>query len=87
MSPGTIVAALLVLIAAQATRLLMPRRVGYLPALAGAALGLLLGELIALSGHGGPALGVIHPVPDIVAIVAVEAAIAVMLPVRPTARR
>jgi hypothetical protein len=87
MSPGIIVAVLVVLIAAQTARVVAPRRLGYLPALACAALGLLLGELVALSGHGGPTVGVIHPVPDVVAIVALEAGAAIVIPVRPTTGR
>jgi hypothetical protein len=73
-SPGIILAALIVAIAAQATRLLVPSRGNYVIALLGAAVGLVGGELLAFAGHGGPALGTIHPVADAAGIVVAEAA-------------
>jgi hypothetical protein len=72
-SPGILLAALIVAIGAQLTRLLVPRRGNYLIAMACAALGLLAAELVALSGHGGPALGTVHPAADVVGIVLLEA--------------
>ena len=73
MSPGIVLAALIVAIGAQLTRLLAPRRASYLVALVCAASGLLGAELVALSGRGGPALGTIHPAADVVGIIVAEA--------------
>jgi hypothetical protein len=72
-SPGIVLAVLIVAIAAQLTRLLVPRRGNYLVALVCAALGLLAAELVALSGHGGPVLGTVHPAADVVGIGLAEA--------------
>jgi hypothetical protein len=72
-SPGIVLAVLIVAIGAQLTRLLVPRRGNYLLAMVCAVLGLLAGELVALSGHGGPMLGTVHPAADVVGIVLAEA--------------
>lgn len=87
MSPGIVLAVVVVLIGAQVTRLVVPGRGSYPLAVACAAAGLLGGELIALSGHGGPVLGAIHPLPDVVAIAALEAAGVILLSPRSTAGR
>jgi hypothetical protein len=72
-SPGIVLAVLIVAIGAQLTRLLVPRRGNYLVAMVCAVLGLLAAELVALSGHGGPVLGTVHPAADVVGIVLAEA--------------
>jgi hypothetical protein len=72
-SPGIVLAVLVVAIGAQLTRLLVPRRGNYLVATVCAVVGLLGAELVALSGHGGPSLGTIHPAADVVGIVLAEA--------------
>ncbi len=72
-SPGVVLAIALILIAAQVTRVAKPGRGPYLLTLGLAALGLVAGELLALTGHlQGPSLGVLHPFPDIAAIVMAE---------------
>ncbi len=72
MSPGIVLAVLIAAIGAQLTRLLVPRRGNYVVALVCAAVGLLGAELVALGGHGGPSLGTIHPVADVVGIAVAE---------------
>ena len=72
MSPGIVLAVLIVGIGAQLTRLLAPGRGNYPLAVVCAAIGLLVAELVALSGHGGPALGVVHPAADAVGIALAE---------------
>jgi hypothetical protein len=73
-SPGILLAALIVAIGAQATRLAAPGRGNYLLALVCAAVGMLGAELLALAGHGGPSLGDIHPVADAAGIAVAEMA-------------
>jgi hypothetical protein len=63
-SPGIVLAVLIVAIGAQLTRLVAPGRGNYVVALVCAAVGLLGAELLALGGHGGPSLGTIHPLAD-----------------------
>ena len=72
MSPGIVLAVLIAAIGAQLTRLLVPTRGNYPVALVCAAVGLLGAELVALGGHGGPSLGTIHPIADVVGIVVAE---------------
>ena len=73
-------AVLLVLMAAQVTRLLVPGRGPYLWALLLAAAGVVAGEILAGSGHfASPAVGVIHPVPDATATALLEAGGALLL--------
>lgn len=74
MSPGIVLAALIVAIGAQLTRVLVPGRGNYVLALVCAAAGLLGAELVALGGHGGPTLGAVHPVADAGGIAVAEAA-------------
>ena len=79
-SPGVILAVLLALIGAQVTRVAAPGRGPYAWTLALSAVGLIAGELLALSGHlQGPALGVLHPLPDAVAIAIIETAGALVM--------
>jgi hypothetical protein len=73
-SPGIALAVLITAIGAQLTRLLVPGRGSYLVALGCSALGLLGAEMVALTGHGGPALGTVHPVADVVGIALAEVA-------------
>ena len=74
-SPGVLLALLVVLIATQVTRLIAPGRGAYLWTLALALLGLIVGELIAYSGHlQGPSLGVLHPIPDLLTMAIIETA-------------
>ncbi|MBV8300444.1 MAG: hypothetical protein JOY68_00795 [Candidatus Dormibacteraeota bacterium] len=69
MSPSLALAVLFVLIGAQVTRVMRPRHGPFLLLLVLAAAGVLGGELVAIGLKlGGPALGVLHPVPDAVAI-------------------
>jgi hypothetical protein len=72
-NPGILLAALIAAIGAQLTRLLVPNRGNYLLALVCAVVGLLAAELVALGGHGGPSLGSVHPVADVIGIAAAEA--------------
>jgi hypothetical protein len=67
-SPGIVLAVLIVAIGAQVTRLVVPGRGNYVIAVACAAVGLLGAELLALGGHGGPSLGTVHPVADAVGV-------------------
>jgi len=73
-SPGIILAVLFVAIGAQVTRLVAPGRGNYLIAVGCAALGLLVAELVALGGRGGPSLGAVHPVADALGITVAEVA-------------
>ncbi len=73
MSPGIVLAVLIAAIGAQLTRLLVPNRGNYLIALVCAAVGLLGAELVALAGHGGPSLGSVHPVADVIGMAVAEA--------------
>jgi hypothetical protein len=86
-SPGIILAVLIVGIGAQLTRLLVPRRGNYLLAVVCAAIGMLMAELVALGGHGGPALGVVHPIADVAGIALVEAAGLILAAPRRLGRR
>ena len=73
-SPGLVLAVLLILVVAQATRLLAPQRAPYLVCLGLAVAGLIAGELVASTGHlGGPGMGVTHPLLDLALMVAFEA--------------
>ena len=72
-SPGLVLAALLVLLATQITRVVSPRRAPYAWTLLLSVAGLVIGELIAASGHlDGLAIGVVHPVADVLCIAAVQ---------------
>jgi hypothetical protein len=73
-SPGLVLAALLVLIATQVTRLLLPGRGPYPWTLLLSAAGLIGGEMVAGSGYlASPALGVLHPLADAVVIAVLQA--------------
>src|ERR1035441_7978324 len=73
MSPGILLGVLLALIGAQLTRLVWPRRLGYVAALALAVAGVVAGELVALELHGGgPPLGPLHPLAAAAGIAALE---------------
>ena len=75
LSPGLILAILIVLIGAQAARVIAPNRAPYMWTIVLAVIGFLAGEIAALSPHlSGPAVGVIHPLPDVIVIAALEAA-------------
>lgn len=72
-------AALLVLLCAQVTHLLRRGRGLYLVSLVISAVGLAGGELLAADGLlGRPALGVLHPLADLVVITALQAAGAIV---------
>jgi hypothetical protein len=86
-SPGIVLAALIVAIGAQLTRVLVPGRGNYLLAIACAALGLLGAELVALGGHGGPTIGVVHPLADAAGIAVVEVAGLILAAPRRLGRR
>ena len=87
MSPGIVLAVLIVAIGAQLTRVLVPGRGNYALALVCAAAGLLGAELLALGGHGGPTLGAVHPLADAGGIALVEAAGLVLAAPRRLGRR
>lgn len=73
MSPGVLLAVLIVLIGAQVTRLLAPGRGSYPFVLLLACGGTVAGEILAaVSGLGGPAIGPLHPLTDAVLIGAFE---------------
>jgi len=73
-SPALGLALLFVLIGAQVTRLVAPRPVSYVTVLTLAAAGVLGAELLVQAVHaGGPSLGVLHPVADLVGIAISEA--------------
>jgi hypothetical protein len=75
LSPGLILAVLLVLVTAQVVRLVLPGRGPYLWTFLLSAAGLIAGEVIAASGHlNAPALGVLHPLADLVAFALLQAA-------------
>jgi len=79
LSPGLILALLIVLVTAQVVRLVLPGRGPYLWTFLLSAAGLIAGEVIAASGHlNAPALGVLHPVADLVVIALLQAAGAVI---------
>jgi hypothetical protein len=86
-SPGIVLAVLIALIGAQLTRLIFPGRGNYLVAVLCAAVGLLGAELVALGGHGGPSLGTVHPVADVVGIAIAEVAGLVLAAPRRLGRR
>ena len=86
-SPGIVLAVLIVAIGAQLTRVLVPGRGNYALALVCAAAGLLGAELLALGGHGGPTLGAVHPLADAGGIALVEAAGLVLAAPRRLGRR
>jgi hypothetical protein len=70
-----VLAALLVLIATQVTRLVVPGRGPYPWTLLLSAAGLIGGEIVAGSGYlAFPAIGVVHPVADAVVIAVLQAA-------------
>lgn len=87
MSPGIILAVLIVAIGAQLTRVLAPARGNYILALVCAAAGLLGAELVSLGGHGGPAVGAVHPVADAGGIALVEVAGLILAAPRRLGRR
>jgi hypothetical protein len=69
-----VLAALLVLIATQVTRLVVPGRGPYPWTLLLSAAGLIGGEIVAGSGYlAFPAIGVVHPVADAVVIAVLQA--------------
>jgi hypothetical protein len=73
LSPGLGLAILVVLIGAQVTRLIAPRRGAYLLLLLLSAAGVAAGEgWASLTRLGGPALGALHPLPDLVGIAGLE---------------
>lgn len=80
-SPGLVLAALLALVTAQVTRLLLGGRGPYLWTLALSAAGVVAGEVVAGSGHlDGLSLGVVHPFPDVVATALLQGAGALLMP-------
>jgi len=84
-NPAYLLAALFVLIGAQATRLIAPRRLGYLAVLGLAAAGLTCAELAAGAIHGfGPQAGALHPVADVCGMAVFELVGALLAP-RPAA--
>lgn len=66
--PGLVLGIIVVLIAAQLTRLIVPGHGPYLWTLLLAAAGFAAAELVAGSRPAGPSVGVIHPVADVLAI-------------------
>lgn len=75
MSPALLLGLVLALIGAQLTRVVVPHRLGYLPALALAVAGVVAAELVARLLHSaGPSVGGLHPLADVVGIAALEVA-------------
>ena len=75
MSPALALALLFVLVGAQATRVLAPRRGSYPWLLTLSLAGLLGAELVCIGLHiGGPTLGVLHPLADAAGIAVAEVA-------------
>ena len=75
LSPGLVLAALLVLILTQVVRVVLPGRGPYLWTLLLSAAGLVAGEVLAASGHlNAPSIGVLHPLADIVVIALLQVA-------------
>ena len=74
MSPSVILALLFVSIGTSVARLIAPARARLPLALLCAAAGVLAGELVALAGRGGPALGSVHPLTDVIGVAAFETA-------------
>lgn len=71
-SPGLVLAALWVMLAAQASRVASPRRVPYPWLLLLSVAGLIGGETLAAGGHlATPVLGVLHPMADTVVTIGV----------------
>ena len=69
LSPGLVLAVALVLIATQAVQVIRPHGRHYVWSLVLSTAGLIMGELVATAVHsGGPALGVLHPLSDLIAI-------------------
>lgn len=82
MSPALGLAALFILIGAQATRVLAPRRLGYPVLLLLALAGVAAGELFAaVTRAGGPTLGALHPLADALGVALCEL-LGAMLPGR-----
>lgn len=78
-SPGLVLALVLVLVLTQVVRVILPGRGSYLWTLSLSAAGVAAGEVIAASGHlNGASLGVLHPLADLLAIVVLQAAGAVV---------
>jgi len=72
-SPTLLLAAVFALVGAQLTRLAVPRRFGYAVVLALAVVGIVAAELVARwGGLGGPALGPLHPLADLVGMAVLE---------------
>lgn len=82
MTPGLLLAVLLMGIGAQATHVVAPGRARAWLTLPAATVGVIGAEVVALGGHGGPSLGVVHPVADLVGILACEVGAVVALPRR-----
>jgi hypothetical protein len=82
-----VLAVLLVLIATQVSRFVVPPAVPYLVSLVLAVAGLLAGEVLALIPRfSGPALGVLHPITDLITIAVGQAAGSFLLGNRPQRR-
>lgn len=80
LTPALLLAAVAVLLLAQVVRLVLPGRGPYLMVLGLSAAGVAGGELLArLGGVGGPALGALHPGPDLVATALLQAAGALLV--------
>jgi hypothetical protein len=75
LSPGLVLAVLLVLILTQVVRVLLPRRGPYLWTLLLSAAGLVAGEVLAASGRlSSPSIGVLHPLADVLVIAVLQVA-------------
>ena len=83
MSPALALAVLFVLIGAQVARVLSPRRGAYVWLLAYAVAGLVGAELACIVLHtGGPMIGVLHPIADVLGMALAETAGLVFAPRR-----
>ena len=82
-SPGIILVAAFALIGAQATRVLAPRNTPYIINLILAVIGVIVAELVVYAlDRGGPQLGVLHPVVDLIGIAVAEISGMILWPAR-----
>ncbi len=83
MSPGFLLAAMIVALVTQAIRVATGARGPYAATLALSILGLIGGEVLAGSGHlANPSLGVLHPLADVLVIGITQGAGSLLLTAR-----
>lgn len=83
MSPGIVLFIALTLFLAQLAYVVVGRQLAYGVCLATTVGGMLLGELVAVSGYlSSPHLGVLHPLADLIAVVFALAAVWALAPAK-----